>query len=256
MLTPLLIIFNPFTYLIGPIFIIVLALISLLLLKFPSAKGKVGILLVVTGVVEITLAPWGAAAHTWDFTVASATLVIGIALCIFAFIAKAAPAGVFPQKKLAPKNLRLLRRSAFSLVVVAVLVSAVLFSARATNLIREDSVVNFSEQVNSNFKVNGTIASVAFNDEVGNGHSYHLFPAHIILKIAHIIWFDNSTGNHIYSLPQGELTVYYQKADCPSLVIGQPIEINGYYQYWVEDVLYSNMLLVSSNVNGSYLKAL
>ena len=256
MLTALMVAFNPYKFVLCPVSIIILAVALIVLLKFPALKGGVSIFLVVAGFLEMVFPPWSSITFPWGFAIALATLIIGAVLGLFALITHSAPTGVLPKQPLTPKTRRLLRKALFSVAIIAVLASAVLISARVTNLIREDSVVNFQGGAISNLIINGTISSIALNHEVGNGYSYHVFPAYITLQIMHIIRFDNSSSNHIYGLPQGQSVVYYEKTDCPPLAVGQQVEVSGYYRPWIEDILYSNMLLVSSAVNGSYLQAL
>jgi len=256
MLTALMVAFNPYKLVFGPVSIIILAVALLVLLKFPALKGGVSILLVVSGFLEMVFPPWSSITFPWGFAIALATLIIGVVLCLFALTTNSAPNGVLPKQQLSSKTRRLLRKALFSVAIIAVLASVVLISARATNLIREDAVVNFQGEAIANLTINGTINSVAINHEVGNGYTYHVFPAYITLKITNIISSYNSSDNPIYSLPQGQLVFYYEKTDCPQLAVGQQVEVSGYYRPWMEDMLYSNMLLVSSSVNGSYLKAL
>jgi hypothetical protein len=256
MLTALMVAFNPYKLVLGPVSIIILAVALMVLLKFPGLKGRVSVLLVVAGFLEMVFPPWSSITFPWGFAVALATLIIGAVLGLFALITESALTGVLPKQPLTPKTRRLLRKALFSVAIIAFLASAVLISARATNLIREDSVVNFQGEVITNLKINGTISSVAINHEVGNGYTYHVFPAYITLKITNIIWSYNSSDTPIYSLPQGQLVIYCEKTDYPTLVVGQKVEVNGYYRPWMEDILYSDMLLISSSVNGSYLKAL
>ena len=256
MFTALLVAFNPYKFVFGPVSIIILAVALIVLLKFPWLKGRVSASLIVAGFFEMVLPPWSLIMFPWGFALALTTLIIGAVLGLFALITNSAPIRVLPKQSLTPKTRRLLRKALFSVAIIAVLASAVLISARATNLIREDTAVNFNGQADVNLVINGTVSSVALNHEVGNGYSYHVFPAYITMQITNIVSSYNSSGDPIYSLPQGQLVVYYEKNDCPPLSVGQQVEVSGHYRPWIEDMLYSNMLLVSSSVNGSYLKAL
>lgn len=213
-------------------------------------------MLVVAAFLEMVSPPWSLITFSWGFAIVLATLIIGAVLGLFTLITNRVPTGVLPKQPLTPKTRRLPRRESFSVATFAVLVSPMLISASATNLIREDYPENFQDQAVANLTINGTISTVALNHEINIGYSYHVFPAYITLKITNIISSNNSSNNPIYSLPHGELLVYYERTDCPPLRVGQGVEVSGFYRPWVEDMMYSNMLLVSSTVNGSYLKVL
>ena len=145
-------------------------------------------------------------------------------------------------------------------VAITILASALLISARATNLIREDYLETYHGGNTPNLTLRGTINSVALNYEVNTGYSYHIFPAYLTFNVTDVVsssppW-ENQTSTLDYLRHQGSIVIYFEKTDVPNLTVGQQVEVSGYYCPWREDSLYSNKLVVSPSINGSYLNPL
>jgi len=260
MLTALLVAFNyQYKLILGPALIIFLAVTLALALKYPLARTKISGVLLLVGLVELMGTAF--VAFTFGIVTAIVTLLMGAVLRVLASVTIKKSLAAPPKLHLSSRKARLLRRTAFSLVVIVVLVSAVVISVRATGLVREDYVENFHFAAAApNVTINGTIASVAFNYEVSTGYSYHIFPAYITLNAPVLVsgsfpWQNQSTTSQLLH-QQGTIIVYYEKTGILNLAVGQHVEVSGYYCPWMEDSLYSNRLVVSPNVNGSYLSPL
>ncbi|MCW3994806.1 MAG: hypothetical protein NWE98_01490 [Candidatus Bathyarchaeota archaeon] len=153
-----------------------------------------------------------------------------------------------------------LKRALYIFLIAVIIVSSLLISVRATGVVREEYLENFNYVGEPNLTIVGTINSVSYNHEVNTGYSYHIFPAYITLKMQSIVWSSNELSNQTFACDylsqKKELTVYYEKTDVPSLTVGQQVQVCGYYRMWFEDSIYSDVLVVSPNVNGSYVNIL
>jgi hypothetical protein len=53
------------------------------------------------------------------------------------------------------------------------------------------------------------------------------------------------------------MIVAYDKSDVPNLVVGQRVEVSGYFDFPVEDEFpYTNKLVIAMKIDGSYIKSL
>jgi hypothetical protein len=254
MFTALLVAYEyPYTLIVAPAFVIFLAVTLSIVLKAPSAKHLLGVCLVLVGLGEIFFSSF--IMFVWGNLIGLATAAVG-----FFIVISSSP---FLREKLSLEEThltwqktRLLKRTVYLLFAIVVLASAALISARVTNIIHEQHLENFDYANSPNLTVKGIINSVKLNYEVNNGFSYHIFPAYLTLDISEVVWsgrpWENQTTAADY-LHQGSTVVYFEKTDVPSLAIGQQVEIRGYYCLWIEDSLYSSTLVVSPNINGSYL---
>jgi hypothetical protein len=163
-----------------------------------------------------------------------------------------------PKVHLSQSRTRVINRAAYVLLTVVIVASSLIIAVRATGGVREDYLENFYGAPSPNLTVKGTLNSVALNYEVNIGYNYHIFPAYLSVNVTEVVWgghlWVNQTTTAEYLQHRGNLIVYFENNDVPILVVGQQVEISGYYSSWREDSLYSNTLVVSSNVNGSYLK--
>jgi hypothetical protein len=150
-----------------------------------------------------------------------------------------------------------LKKSVYGIFTILIIVCSLLVAARATKVIREEWNETFSYSDSSNLTLKGTVTSVKYNYEVNTGYSYHIFTAYITLKVTQIIggWYANVTGAY-EELSAKDLVVLYEKTPVPPFTVGQSLEITGYYCLWIEDSMYSEKLIVSSTINGSYLNPL
>ena len=248
MLTALLIAFQfPYQLILVPAFIIVFAVGSALMLRFPSSRKPVGGTLIVIGLIEALASVF---LHSnWGFVIGFGIFIVGIGLTHFLFLSA-------PQKK--PRLLA--KKVAYVVLAIVVLASAVLISLRATNVIREDYLENFNYASSPNLTIKATITLVELNYEVNTGYSYHVFPAYLTVNVTEVVWgggtWQNTTTASEYLHGQGTLIVCYDKTDVPALAVGQQIEVSGYFSHWIEDSLYSGKFVVAPSISGSYLKVL
>ncbi|MGD6850594.1 MAG: hypothetical protein ACQCN6_00875 [Candidatus Bathyarchaeia archaeon] len=264
MLTALLIALKyPFQLIVGPAFILALAVCLVLLLRFSRLRGVVCGVLVLLGLSE-----WIALQSTlfiWGYIVATVTLFIGAIggsayLLVWLHNRRnnlIEPLGV----KLNPR-LKNLKKAVYLSLSIVILLSTIVISARAANFIVEDyrSQENFPSHYNSpNLTLNGTIQYLDFNYTVDTGFSYHTFTAYITLRVEEIIsgygWWSNNTSLY-QDLSHGDLLVCFDNAQTPNLAVGQKIEVCGYLCPWMEDSIYSEKFVVAASINGSYLNPL
>jgi hypothetical protein len=247
----------PYSLIVAPAFVILLAVTVSVVLKAPSLKCLLGVFLALVGFGEIFFSSFFM--FVWGNLIGLATVAVGFFIVI--------SSGTIFRRKLASEETHLsmqktllLKRTGYLFFAIVVLVSATLISARATNFIHEQHLENFDYASSPNLTVKGTINAVKFNYEVNNGFSYHIFPACITLKISEVVWngqpWENQTTAAEYLLHQENTLVYFEKTDVPSLTVGQQVEVSGFYCQWIEDSLYSSTLVVSPNINGSYLDIL
>ena len=260
MLTPLMVIYEyPYKLVLGPFLVILLAINLALLMKYPSLKSKISGVLILIGLAE-ALATMSLA-FLWGFIIGLATLIIGIFMGVFASLANNPSASrLWAKIHLSQQKTRILRRVAFGFLAITILASALLISARATNIIREQPLETFYGGSSPNLTLRGIIASVALNYEVNTGYSYHIFPAYLTLNVTAVVWsgepWENQTSAAEYLRHQGSVIIYFEKTDVPTLTVGQQVEVSGYYCQWLEDSLYSNKLVVSPSISESYVKSL
>jgi hypothetical protein len=258
MLTALIVAYEyPYTLIVAPVFVIFLAVTISIVLKAPSLKRLLGVFLVFVGSGEIFFSIFFM--FGWGNLIGLATAVVGIFIVI--------SSGTNFRKKLALEGIQLnlqknkiLKRTLYILFVIVVLASSALISARVTNIIHEQHLENFDYANSPNLTVKGIINSVKLNYEVNNGFSYHIIQAYLSLEISEVVWsgqpWENQTAAIEYFLHQGRIIVCFEKSHVPNLVVGQQVEVSGYYCLWIEDSLYSSTLVVSPNINGSYLDPL
>ena len=138
---------------------------------------------------------------------------------------------------------------------------SLLISARLTGIVREERQYSYPARLfgdSPNVVLRGTVTSFALNYEVNTGYSYIVLPAYVTFYVTEIVW-SNSTylgAINYEDLNHKELVLYYEKTAVPELSVGQQFEFKGMYCRWVEDSWYSYKLVVSPDINGSYLKPL
>jgi hypothetical protein len=333
----------------GPAFVIVLALCLALLIRFPSLRKWMGIAMVVSGVIELSLVPtW----VFWLFFVGLFTIIIGTILAGIDFLTEkegawvgfiaiavgalgillfardiwgfalvmlafgtAGAANFLPENKRAKIGLvsatvgfavilismytnflalaflvgfevmfsgisvgvsglpywtqkhsggntaRRLRKSIYALLAIVILSSTLVFSLRATHVLREELYDNWSYETTADTTIHGIITGIYLNYEVNcYNYSYHIFPALIIVNVTEVVKVGESWMNLTERSEQWineNMTVAYDKPDVPNLTIGQNVEANGYYDQPVEDIWsYSNKLVITTKINDSYIKPL
>jgi len=78
--------------------------------------------------------------------------------------------------------------------------------------------------------------------------------------VTEFVWgggmWNNQTTSADYWLNQGIAQVYYDKSDVSKLAVGQTVEFKGYYCPWMEDSLYSGLLVVDPKITDSYINPL
>jgi hypothetical protein len=154
------------------------------------------------------------------------------------------------------KNSPKLRKAAYLGLSIIVLISGLLISLRATNVLHEQRLENWTGTV-VNLTVQGLISDVRFNYEVNNGYNYHIFLEYITLSVTKVLWV-NSEGENLtntaYSLSNQTLVVCCDKPKTPTLNTGESVEVNGYYDGSLGNSVYSGKLIVSPSMNESYIE--
>jgi hypothetical protein len=240
----------PHKLILAPALIIILAATITLIVKHPSSKRTVGGFLILVG--------GGEALGTLNimflggFLIGLATLIIGVIIFAFTFPSLA-------KERFNRLKIGTLRKSIFAVLAIVIAVSALVLSIRATtNLLREQHLENYPGSSSPNLALRGVITGISLNYEVNTGYSYHIFPACITLNVTEFVWgsnmWENQTSAADYWLNhQGSTVIYYEKTDVSKLAVGQQAEFKGYHCPWIEDSLYSNMLVVEPSINDSYI---
>jgi hypothetical protein len=235
----------PYKFILGPALIIVLAVIMVLLVKYPSSKNKIGNILVLAGICEaLATLPL---AFLWGFFIGIANIVAGI--IIFAFKIPLQLVNFFNKRKS-----RLLRKAIYVILAVVVALSALLITIRATtNLIREQWLEHFQYSSTPNLTLRGVVTGIALNYEVNSGYSYHIFPAYITFNVTEFVWSSETWPTTDYWQQQGSVAIYFEKSGVLKLDVGQQIEVSGFVIPWMEDSLYSGKFVVAPQIEGSYV---
>ena len=239
----------PYKFILGPALIIIFAIMTALLMKYPSSKNKIGGLMVLAGICE-ALATLLLAFVSGIF-IGIATIIAGI--IIIAFKIPWQSMSLFNQRKTL-----VLRKSIYVILAVVVASSALLITIRATtNLIHEQWLENYPGGGTPNLTLRGVVTEIALNYEVNTGYSYHIFPAYITINVTEFVWgkefWQNQTSSSEYWQHQRSAEICFDKADVPKLEVGQRIEVNGFMTPWIEDSLYSGKLVVAPQIEGSYV---
>jgi hypothetical protein len=251
-----------FQLLLGPALVIVLIAALTIALRFPSCKKAVGGLLVIVGLGSALASTF--LAFFWGFVIGLITLMIGFLLGFFHIIR--ANRHLFAQdgKEMHLKRLNTprLKKGLYLIFAIVIVVCSFLISIRVTGISHEEWLENYSVLMfgdSANVILKGTVASFAYNYEVNTGYSYHIFPAYVTLYVTEIVWSNSSYRNwtiNYENLNHKDLVVYYEKTVVLNLSVGQQVEVKGVYCVWLEDSMYSNRLVVSPIINGSYLNPL
>jgi len=157
-------------------------------------------------------------------------------------------------------TVRRLRKSLYALLAIVILSSTIVFSLRATHVLREELYDNWSYETTADTTVRGVITGIYLNYEVNSyNYSYHIFPALIIVNVTEVVKVEESWMNLTERSEQWineNMTVAYDKLDVPNLTVGQNVEANGYYDQPVEDTWsYSNKLVIATDIDDSYVKS-
>ncbi len=236
---------------VAPIYILILAIALAVLVKKPSLKGQIGGFLFIAGAGEILLlAIW---TFLEGFFLGLVTGVIGFVIILLR------RQGFLENRLKLPKAG--IKKIAYAVLAVVIVSSGLVLSVRATtNLLREDHVENFSESGSPNLALKGTITAISLNQEEKVGYSYHIFRACVTLNVTEFIWssgiWKNQTMAADYWQNQDSAVIYYDKSDVSKLAVGQTVEFKGHYCTWMEDSLYSDMLVVDPKISDSYIKQL
>ena len=218
--------------------------------KNSSLKAKIGAALIAVGVVEVLVVE--PLVFMWGF-------IFGFTI-IFAGVAVGAPVlQPWLRVHLTKKRIRVLRKSIYAVLAIVIALSALIISLRATNLVREQPQVNFSGSSTPNLAVQGVITDIKLNYEVNTGYSYHIFPAYITLNINGVTWAGETWGNQTSANQywvNRSIVVAYEGTEVPELRVGQQVEAKGHVDLWLEDWLFSGMLVVAPSVNDSYIKSI
>ncbi len=166
----------------------------------------------------------------------------------------------FVKRQLRMKNPSLLSKSAYVVLAVVILVSGLLISLRATDVVHEQRLEAWKES-GVNLTVQGVILDSKANYEVNTGYSYHVFPAYFTLNVTRVLWVgageseDNLTSAVAF-WSNRTVVVACDKSVPQGLAIGQTVEVNGWHCIWLEDSIYSGTLIVAPSIGESYLRLL
>ena len=238
---------------VAPIYILILAIALAVLVKKPSLKGQIGGFLFIAGVGEILLL------SVWTFLEG---FFLGLATGIIGFVIILLRRQGFLEKRLKLPKAGIIKKIAYAVLAVVIVSSGLVLSVRATtNLLREDHLANYHESSSSNLAFRGVITDISLNyEEKIPGYVYHVFQARVALNVTEFVWgggmWKNQTTSADHWLNQGNVHVYYDKEDVSKLAVGQTVEFKGYYCPWMEDSLYSDMLVVDPKITDSYINPL
>lgn len=243
----------PHKLIVAPIYILILAIALMILLKKSSLKGQIGGFLFIAGIGEILLL------SVWTFLEG---FFLGLVTGIIGFVIILLRHQGFLENRLKLPKAGILKKIAYAGLAVVIVSSGLVLSVRATtNLLREDHLANYHESSSSNLSFRGVITDISLNyEEQIPGYVYHVFQARVALNVTEFVWgggmWNNQTTSADYWLNQGIAQVYYDKSDVSKLAVGQTVEFKGYYCPWMEDSLYSGLLVVDPKITDSYINPL
>jgi hypothetical protein len=243
--------YYPYSLILGPALIIVLAIALALLVKYPSSRGKIGAFLVLLGIAEVYTALH--MAFYLGFFIGLGTVFVGIVVGLSALL----------SRKKTHFNLTkpsAFRKGAFVVLAMVIVASSLLISLRATNIVHEQWLEKYWGGNTPNLTLRGVVTDVRLNHEINTGYSYHIFPAYVTLNVTEVVWageyWQNQTTAAGYWLNQGSAVIGYEKTDAPELLVGQQVEVKGFFCLWMEDSLYSGMVVISPDMNEGYIRLL
>jgi hypothetical protein len=212
-------------------------------------------------VAAVVLLVTGACAVFAGFPLASFALVVsGLAALVIGSVLGVGVLASHVTFQLRLKEPAKLRKTAYAVLTVVILVSAVVMSLRATNTLHEQRLQTWHISA-VNLTVQGNVTDLKLNYEVNNGYFYHIFPAYVTLGVTRVLWvgpaeFSGNLTNVVDYWSNRTVLVACDKLAPQGLAAGQQVEVNGCYLGWLEDSVYSGMLVVAPNMNESYLTPL
>lgn len=240
----------------GPIFIIVLAICLGLTVKFPRDKIWISIVMVMAGFIEIFFGPWWV---LWILLTGFSTIILGIVVFFSDLIRNRLPFSI--KNHLSENRVHHLKKGFYAILTIMILSSVLVFSLRTTHVLREDMNVDWTYATTAGTTIRGIITKISLNCEVNcYGWYYHVFPALITVNVTEIVKVGESWVN-LTEISRGwinqNMIVAYDKSDVPNLVVGQRVEVSGYFDFPVEDEFpYTNKLVIAMKIDGSYIKSL
>lgn len=149
------------------------------------------------------------------------------------------------------------------LVLVAIVAVAVVFLAYlvvAYSYILEDlrfpgrpTSVGWNTRTDPNVKVRGTIEELKLNYRIGDGLSFHRFPAYMLLNNSVTLWTSEDAWNNRTLVRVG---YDYTEVAVHNLSAGVTVEVEGYWLPLIDHSPYVGMIIVGPLIYGSYVKPL
>jgi hypothetical protein len=219
-------------------------------MRNPKLKAEVDVILILVAVIVTALVT--PIAFAWGLIFGLSILATGILMGILAF---------YPwlKARLTEDRRQMLKKTAYVFLIAVVVLSASVMAIRtSTNLIHEQWLENGPMGVASNLTIRGTVVSVNPNVEVNTGYSYHIFPAIITLENMELVAKNENLPAPIVPdqlLIGGSMTVCYEGKDIAANIVGETVEVKGYWTPWMEDSLYSGKFVVGPDIIGSYIQS-
>jgi hypothetical protein len=153
-----------------------------------------------------------------------------------------------------------LKKTAYLVLALVVAVSGALMTLRVTNLIHEQRLETWSGTT-VNLTIQGVVANVKLNYEVNTGYSYHIFPVYFTLNVTKVLWvgpseFCGNLANAVEYWSNTTVVVACDKQAPQGLAVRQTVEVNGYFGTWMEDSIYSGMMIVAPTMSEGYVTLL
>jgi hypothetical protein len=218
-----------------------------------QGRAKIGLVLAAVGFVVILIS-------LYINSPALANLV-GLEVMLSGISVGVSGLPYWTQRHSGGNTVRSLRKILYGLLVFVIFSSALVFSLRATHVLREELLLDWSYKTTADTTVRGVVTGIYLNHEVNTyGISYHIFPALIIVNVTEVVQV-GKTWEGTRTLTEGELpenmTVAYDKPDVPSVTVGQRVEASGVFDMPAEDEWpYSWKLVIATEIDGSYVRSL
>jgi len=104
-----------------------------------------------------------------------------------------------------------------------------------------------------NVKVRGTIEELRLNHRIGDGLSFHRFPAYMLLNNSVTLWTSEDAWNNRTLVRVG---YDYTEVAVHNFSVGMTVEVEGYWLPIIDHSPYVGMIIVGPLIYGSYVKPL
>jgi len=113
--------------------------------------------------------------------------------------------------------------------------------------------VGWNAPTDPNVRVRGTIQELKLNHRIGDGLSFHRFPAYMLLNNSVTLWTNEDAWNNRTLVRVG---YDYAEVAVHNFSVNMTVEVEGYWLPIIDHDPYIGMIVVGPLIYGSYVKPL